>query len=128
MQCKFLNILVLLSFYVFIYSLSSFIVTDLLISEIIINLTLTCQHLNRLDTSYYQTCNTLQRDILTSKKYRAIAAVDSKHLAVGYYGSPGIDLIDLSGRVLRNISESDLYHHNRVIFYSPKKSTFIYGV
>ena len=47
---------------------------------------------------------------------------------MGYHGSPGIDLIDLSGQYLRNISESDLYHHNRVIFYSPKKSTFIYGV
>ena len=47
---------------------------------------------------------------------------------MGYGGSPGIDLIDLSGHVLRNISESDLYHHNRVIFYSPEKSFFIYGV
>ena len=44
-------------------------------------------------------------------------------MAVGHYGSSGIDLIDLSGQVLRNISESDLYHHNRVLFYS---STEIY--
>ena len=67
--------------------------------------------MNRLDTSYYPTCNTSQRDILTSKEYRAIAAVDSNTLAVGQPFSPGIDLIDLSGQVLRNISESDLYHY-----------------
>ena len=124
MQCEFLNILALLSFHLFIYPLCFLIVTDLLISEIIFNLKLTCQHLNRLDTSYYQTCNTLQRDILTSKDYGAIAAVDRNTLAVGYDGSPGIDLIDLSGQVLRNISESDLYHYNHVIFYSPKKIYF----
>ena len=84
--------------------------------------------MNRLDTSYYPTCNTSQRDIITSEECHAIAAVDRNTLAVGYFDSSGIDLIDLSGQVLRNISESDLYHHNREIFYSPKKSTFIHGV
>ncbi|KAK3724965.1 hypothetical protein RRG08_005396 [Elysia crispata] len=46
----------------------------------------------------------LKIPIRTAKPCCAIAAVDAKTLAVGYFDVKGIDLIDLSGRVLRQIS------------------------
>ncbi|GFR85172.1 hypothetical protein ElyMa_002435700, partial [Elysia marginata] len=50
----------------------------------------------------------LQTSITTSKPCWAIAAVDQGTLAVGYHwGDHGIDLIDSSGHILRQLS-SDL--------------------
>ncbi|KAK3762626.1 hypothetical protein RRG08_040394, partial [Elysia crispata] len=42
--------------------------------------------------------------IKTTKEYGAIAAVTTQTLAVGYWR--GIDLIDLSGRILRQLSST----------------------
>ncbi|KAK3801593.1 hypothetical protein RRG08_011918, partial [Elysia crispata] len=48
--------------------------------------------------------------IQTSCQCWAITAVDTATLAVGYYAMlhrvPGIDLIDMTGRVLRRLSKS----------------------
>ncbi|KAK3782450.1 hypothetical protein RRG08_025473 [Elysia crispata] len=46
----------------------------------------------------------LKTSIKTAKPCCAIAAVDAQTLAVGYFGIDGIDLIDLSGRILQQIS------------------------
>ncbi|KAK3759415.1 hypothetical protein RRG08_047303 [Elysia crispata] len=48
----------------------------------------------------------LKTSIQTAKPCVAIAAVDAKTLAVGYFAEFGIDLIDLSGTVLRQISSN----------------------
>ncbi|KAK3697907.1 hypothetical protein RRG08_005856 [Elysia crispata] len=50
----------------------------------------------------------IKTSIETSRQYDAIAAVTTQTLAVGYASHAGIDLIDLSGRILRQIS-STLY-------------------
>ncbi|KAK3781919.1 hypothetical protein RRG08_064174 [Elysia crispata] len=42
----------------------------------------------------------------TSKQYLAIAAVTTQTLAVGLWSGAGIDLIDLSGRILRQLSST----------------------
>ncbi|GFO34098.1 hypothetical protein PoB_006060300 [Plakobranchus ocellatus] len=44
-----------------------------------------------------------ERTIETSRRYFAVAALDATTLAVGYHRRPGIDLINLSGEVLREI-------------------------
>ncbi|KAK3730143.1 hypothetical protein RRG08_039919 [Elysia crispata] len=48
----------------------------------------------------------LKRSIDTAKPYQAIAAVTTQTLAVGYWFCAGIDLIDLSGRILRQLSST----------------------
>ena len=57
----------------------------------------------------------LQTSMKTSKKYWAIAAVTTQTLAIGYWPDAGIDLIDLSGRILRQLSEA-LYLHNLLLY------------
>ncbi|GFS05066.1 hypothetical protein ElyMa_001190200 [Elysia marginata] len=46
----------------------------------------------------------LKKMVTTTKPCRAIAAVDQGTLAVGYLQSFGVDLIDLSGNVIRQLS------------------------
>ncbi|KAK3759411.1 hypothetical protein RRG08_047299 [Elysia crispata] len=46
----------------------------------------------------------IKTPIKTSRKYRAIAAVSTRTLAVGYLSGAGIDLIDLSGNILYKLS------------------------
>ncbi|GFO31615.1 hypothetical protein PoB_005812000 [Plakobranchus ocellatus] len=48
----------------------------------------------------------VKRIIETSKQYEAVAAVNNQTLAIGYWTGQGIDLIDLQGRVLRQICSS----------------------
>ncbi|KAK3783397.1 hypothetical protein RRG08_005392, partial [Elysia crispata] len=48
----------------------------------------------------------IKTSMKTSKKYLAIAAVTTQTLAVGYLSGAGIDLIDLSGRILRQLSST----------------------
>ncbi|KAK3706884.1 hypothetical protein RRG08_051287 [Elysia crispata] len=48
----------------------------------------------------------IKKSIKTSKKYSAIAAVTTQTLAVGYRAGCGIDLIDLSGRILHQLSST----------------------
>ncbi|KAK3744151.1 hypothetical protein RRG08_064178 [Elysia crispata] len=45
----------------------------------------------------------IKTSMKTSKHYTAIAAVTTQTLAVGYLSGAGIDLIDLSGRILRQL-------------------------
>ena len=71
----------------------------------------------KLSLSEYVFFFFLQTSIQTAKPCVAIAAVDAKTLAVGYVDVFGIDLIDLSGRVLRQISKA-LGFSNVFIFYS----------
>ncbi|KAK3758659.1 hypothetical protein RRG08_000216 [Elysia crispata] len=48
----------------------------------------------------------IKTSIKTLKKYLAIAAVTTQTLAVGFWSGAGIDLIDLSGRILRQLSSA----------------------
>ncbi|GFN93108.1 hypothetical protein PoB_001961400 [Plakobranchus ocellatus] len=49
----------------------------------------------------------VKRSLNTSREYSAVAALTYRTLAVGYaWRSPGIDIIDLDGRVLRQICSS----------------------
>ncbi|GFO22533.1 hypothetical protein PoB_004903800 [Plakobranchus ocellatus] len=44
-----------------------------------------------------------KRTLQTSRGYDAVASVNKDNIAVGYWRDPGIDIIDLEGRILRQI-------------------------
>ncbi|KAK3724962.1 hypothetical protein RRG08_005393 [Elysia crispata] len=48
----------------------------------------------------------IKTSLKTTKKYMAIAAVTTQTIAVGYTNSLGIDLIDLSGNILYQLSST----------------------
>ena len=70
----------------------------------------------------------LQTSIKTTKQYLAIAAVTTQTLAVGYRAGPGIDLIDLSGRILRQLSKALHLHNLLLISYYLSLSCFQYYI
>ncbi|GFN79751.1 hypothetical protein PoB_000625700 [Plakobranchus ocellatus] len=53
----------------------------------------------------------LKRNVQTSRRYLAVAALNNQTLAVGYVFDSGIDLIDLGGQVLREIDSSVVPHY-----------------
>ena len=66
----------------------------------------------------------LQTSVKTTKHYGAIAAVTTQILAVGSMFRAGIDLIDLSGRILRQLSNALYFHNLLVISYYLSLSYF----
>ena len=66
----------------------------------------------------------LQTSVKTTKQYGAIAAVTTQTLAVGSMFCAGIDLIDLSGRILRQLSMALYFHNLLVISYYLSLSYF----
>ena len=66
----------------------------------------------------------LQTSIKTTKQYTAIAAVTTQTLAVGSMFCVGIDFIDLSGRILRQLSKALHLHNLLLISYYLSSSYF----
>ncbi|GFO27252.1 hypothetical protein PoB_005375700 [Plakobranchus ocellatus] len=58
----------------------------------------------------------LQRTLQVSSEYYAVAAVSRRSLAVGYRFGRGIDLINIEGQVLRQISKERITINRGVNF------------